>query len=177
MIRALQPEILINNRLPGVGDFVTPERFVPAQAPDGPWETCMTMNESWGYNPSDSRWKSARQLIHTLCEVAGRGGNLLLNVGPMGDGRLQPEALERFESVRSKKHKGNVPRDSIERWECGRKRSHIHTTEFKPWEGRALLESGPSYLGLAQVNRKCATSRPNLLSQIEGRNPIPAGYV
>ena len=121
MIRELQPEIVINDRLPGVGDFVTPERFVPAQAPEGAWETCMTMNESWGYNPSDTRWKSARQLIHTLCEVAGRGGNLLLNVGPMGDGRLQPEALERFAE--------------IERWMARHAESIIDTTPgLESWQ-------------------------------------------
>lgn len=91
MIRALQPGILINDRLPGQGDYDTPEQFVPAQAPARRWETCLTMNDSWGYNPDDSDYKSARALIHTLCEVAGRGGNLLLNVGPRGDGSLPPE--------------------------------------------------------------------------------------
>ena len=59
MIRALQPEILINDRLPGVGDYDTPEQFVPPQPPGRAWETCMTMNESWGYNPDDTQFKSA----------------------------------------------------------------------------------------------------------------------
>jgi alpha-L-fucosidase len=101
MIRSLQPEILINDRVPGCGDYATPEQFVPPKPPEGPWETCMTMNESWGYNPSDTKYKSARQLIHTLCEVAGRGGNLLLNVSPMGDGRLPSEQVERLETLAS----------------------------------------------------------------------------
>jgi alpha-L-fucosidase len=57
------------------------------------------MNESWGWNPADERWKSPHQLIHTLCEVAGKGGNLLLNVGPMGDGALPARALERFAAL------------------------------------------------------------------------------
>ena len=56
----------------------------------------MTINESWGYNPDDKQFKSGRQLIHTLCEIAARGGNLLLNVGPMADGKLPPELLERL---------------------------------------------------------------------------------
>ncbi len=99
MIRELQPGILINDRLPGAGDYKTPEQFVPAQPPAGRWETCMTMNESWAYNPADTRWKSPRTLIQTLCEVAGRGGNLLLNVGPMGDGRLPPEIAERLAAI------------------------------------------------------------------------------
>ena len=99
MIRSLQPEILINERLPGFGDFDTREQFIPLQPSKRAWETCMTINESWGYNRSDSHFKSARQLIHTLCEVAGKGGNLLLNVSPMGDGQIQPELLERLAVV------------------------------------------------------------------------------
>ncbi|TAK65863.1 MAG: alpha-L-fucosidase, partial [Dehalococcoidia bacterium] len=99
MIRQLQPEILINDRLPGFGDFDTPEQFVPARPPARAWETCMTINDSWGYNPSDANYKSARELIHTLCEAAGRGGNLLLNVGPKGDGSLPAELTDRLAVV------------------------------------------------------------------------------
>ena len=96
MIRTLQPEILINDRLPSKGDYDTPEQFVPPQLPARAWECCMTINESWGYNPADKHFKSSRELIHSLCEIAGRGGNLLLNVGPMADGTLPPELLERL---------------------------------------------------------------------------------
>ena len=99
MIRSLQPGIMINDRLPGSGGYETPEQFVPAQPPERPWETCLTINDSWGYNTTDTRWKSARQIIHTLCEVAGKGGNLLLNAGPRGDGSLQPEVLERLAAI------------------------------------------------------------------------------
>ncbi len=99
MIRSLQPHCLVNDRLPGFGDFDTPEQFIPAQPPTRPWETCLTINESWGYNPTDQQFKSARQLIHTLCEVAGKGGNLLLNVSPMGNGEIPPEQVERLEAV------------------------------------------------------------------------------
>jgi alpha-L-fucosidase len=99
MIHSLQPEVVINDRIPGYGDYQTPEQAVPPRAPDGPWETCLTMNNSWGYNPSDRDLKSARALIHMLCEVAGKGGNLLLNVSPMGDGALPPEQIERLELI------------------------------------------------------------------------------
>ena len=99
MMRDLQPGIVINDRLPGEGDYETPEQFVPAKPPARPWETCMTMNESWAYNPSDTKWKSRRQLIHTLCEVAGKGGNLLLNVGPRGDGSLPDEIAGRLDAI------------------------------------------------------------------------------
>ena len=100
MIRSLQPDILINDRLPGFGDFDTPEQFVPPRPPDRAWETCMTINESWGYTPADHNFKSGRTIVHTLCEIAGRGGNFLLNVAPMADGRIQPELLERLEALK-----------------------------------------------------------------------------
>ena len=99
MIRGLQPGILINDRLPGQGDFTTPEQFVPATPPGGLWETCMTMNHSWGYVPDDDEYKSGRELIHTLCEVTGRGGNLLLNVSPTGAGALPREQIERLDTM------------------------------------------------------------------------------
>ena len=99
MIRLLQPHCLINDRLPEFGDFDTPEQMIPAHPPARSWETCLTINESWGYNSSDQQFKSARQLIHSLCEVAGKGGNLLLNVSPMGNGQLPAEQVERLEVV------------------------------------------------------------------------------
>lgn len=99
MIRDLQPDCLINDRLPGFGDFDTPEQIIPAHPPERSWETCLTINESWGYNPTDQQFKSARQLIHSLCEVAGKGGNLLLNVSPMGNGQLPSEQVERLRAI------------------------------------------------------------------------------
>jgi alpha-L-fucosidase len=101
LIRSLQPEVVINDRLPAFGDYDTPEQLVPAKPPARRWETCLTMNRSWGYNPADTDYKSARELVHTLCEVAGRGGNLLLNVSPMADGQLPREQIERLETVGS----------------------------------------------------------------------------
>jgi alpha-L-fucosidase len=99
LIAELAPDCLVNDRLPGYGDFTTPEQFVPPQPPPGRWETCMTMNHSWGYNPGDTRYKSTRHLVHTLCEVVGRGGNLLLNISPMGSGAVPPEQERRLEEV------------------------------------------------------------------------------
>jgi alpha-L-fucosidase len=121
LIRELQPGILVNDRLPTVGDFETPEQFVPAQAPARTWETCMTLNESWGYNPDDGAWKSPRQVVHTLCEVAGKGGNLLLNVSPMGDGAIMPEqrailgAMQRWLSQNGESITGTEP--GLEPWQ------------------------------------------------------------
>lgn len=99
LVRSLQPGILVNDRLPGRGDYATPEQFIPPTPPGGRWETCLTMNESWGFNPYDSHYKSANTLVHTLAEVAGRGGNLLLNVSPDGAGHVIPEQTARLEAL------------------------------------------------------------------------------
>ena len=105
-------QIVINDRLPGFGDYDTPEQFVPAQAPARPWEVCMTINESWGYNPSDTAYKSSRELVHMLCETVSRRGRFLLNVGPMGDGRLPPDRLvgpERLEQRATRSFRRDPP--------------------------------------------------------------------
>lgn len=110
MIRELQPGILINDRLSGQGDFTTPEQAVPASVPEGRWETCMTMNRSWGFVPGDSQYKSAHEIVHTLCEVAGKGGNLLLNVSPDADGNLPAPQVERLSAVGDwmRRHAGSI---------------------------------------------------------------------
>jgi alpha-L-fucosidase len=99
MIRELQPGILINDRLPGQGDYKTPEQAIPSTTPEGRWETCMTMNRSWGYVPEDAEYKSSTEITRTLAEVAWKGGNLLLNVSPTADGSLPPQQLERLDAV------------------------------------------------------------------------------
>ena len=90
-IRSLSPKTLINDRLFTQGDFRTPEQWIPAQPLPEPWECCMTMNYSWAYVPSDTAFKTPYEILRTLIEVVSRGGNLLLNIGPRGDGSLVPE--------------------------------------------------------------------------------------
>ena len=101
LIRTHQPAALVNDRCLGHGDFVTPEQQMPIVAPDRPWEVCMTMNTTWGYVPTDDTWKSPLVLLHTLIEAVSMGGNLLINVGPMGDGAFPPEAVQRLEVLAS----------------------------------------------------------------------------
>lgn len=93
MIRSLQPAIVINDRLADrmLGDYATPEQNVPVQAPDRMWETCMTINETWAYNPRDRAFKSSAEIIATLIETTSKGGNLLFNVGPSANGEILPE--------------------------------------------------------------------------------------
>ncbi len=99
MVRELQPEIVINNRSRVPEDYDTPEQHVAASAAGRAWETCMTMNGSWGWHAGDRAWKSASELIATLVRVTSLGGNLLLNVGPRPDGAFPPEAAERLEQI------------------------------------------------------------------------------
>ncbi|MBL0178469.1 MAG: alpha-L-fucosidase [Gemmatimonadetes bacterium] len=107
-IRRRAPHIVINDRINGsgtpkgvrLGDFGTPENEVPATGtPERDWESCMTMNENWGYKAKDQNWKSPQKLVELLVETASKGGNLLLNVGPMADGRFPAPAIERLEAV------------------------------------------------------------------------------
>ncbi len=101
MIRSLQPGILINNRhlLDEIADFGTPEQFVPVGKQKKLWESCMTINNTWAYNPRDHRHKSAKELVQNLSRTAGGGGNLLLNVGPKPDGTIQEEFSSRLDGI------------------------------------------------------------------------------
>jgi alpha-L-fucosidase len=88
---SLQPSIITNDRLKRPdfpGDIKTPEQKIPGlqELDNSDWETCMTMNGTWGYRTSDTNWKSASTLIRNLCDIASKGGNYLLNVGPKADG-------------------------------------------------------------------------------------------
>ena len=126
LIHSIQPATLVNNRIGVPGDFGTPEQFIPdriptkkvaiklqgtTKTPDSTspsvpaaddfqlWETCMTINGTWAYNKNDARYKSTKELIQDLVNVASKGGNLLLDVGPTPEGTIQPEFVERLQAM------------------------------------------------------------------------------
>ncbi len=156
LIHELSPSTLVNDRLGGSYDFITPEQFIPrrgipikhtlprlsdgqfrillsllrapganvllrklarkyaegslqlAKVPTAsypspkkfqPWETCMTMNKTWAYNPTDREYKPANLLLYSLVEIASKGGNYLLNIGPSPQGTFPPEAMERLATI------------------------------------------------------------------------------
>jgi alpha-L-fucosidase len=125
MIHEFQPATLVNDRIGVDGDYETPEQFIPAAIPTKGvvltgidpsvssrlkntiprqedfrlWETCMTINNTWAYNKNDHEYKSEQTLIRSLVEVASRGGNFLLNVGPQPDGQIQPEFQQRLRAI------------------------------------------------------------------------------
>jgi alpha-L-fucosidase len=114
-MRELKPSIIVNNRvgkgrkgMEGMnkddqeyaGDFGTPEQQIPATGLKGvDWETCMTMNDTWGFKSYDTNWKSAQTLVRNLIDSASKGGNYLLNVGPTAEGDIPASSVERLADV------------------------------------------------------------------------------
>ena len=101
---ALRPNIITNDRLkrPNYpGDFKTPEQRIPnlSELDGKDWETCMTMNDTWGFKSYDSNWKSSKTMIRNLIDIASKGGNYLMNVGPKADGTIPEESITRLREV------------------------------------------------------------------------------
>jgi alpha-L-fucosidase len=99
MVFALQPDIIVNNRNALPGDFSTPEQTIKAEAGGRAWESCMTLNDSWGYQKADDNWKDPRTVIRNLITCARDGGNYLLNIGPQPDGGIPPQSERILRSV------------------------------------------------------------------------------
>ena len=114
-VRGLKPDIIINNRvgtgrkgMEGLnktdrtyaGDFGTPEQQIPANGIKGvDWESCMTMNDTWGFKSYDTNWKSTETIVRNLVDIASKGGNYLLNVGPTAEGEIPAASVERLAGV------------------------------------------------------------------------------
>jgi alpha-L-fucosidase len=114
-VRAIKPTLIVNNRVGnnrqgmnglaaggrvGLGDFGTPEQQVPPEGlPGVDWETCMTINDNWGFQSFDDNWKSPQTLLRTLVDIASKGGNLLLNVGPTSQGEIPPQSVSRLQEM------------------------------------------------------------------------------
>jgi alpha-L-fucosidase len=98
LCRGLQPSIIVNNRTGAPGDYDTPEQRVGGFNMDRPWETCMTICRQWAWKPDDTM-KSLQQCLQTLILTAGGNGNLLFNVGPMPDGRIEDRQIDRLKEM------------------------------------------------------------------------------
>ncbi|MBB3186214.1 alpha-L-fucosidase [Microbacter margulisiae] len=98
----LKPNIITNNRLGGgfPGDYETPEQQIPPNGlPGHDWETCMTINNTWGFKQDDHNWKSTKVLLRNLIDIASKGGNYLLNVGPDATGVIPQPEVQRLKEM------------------------------------------------------------------------------
>ncbi len=98
MARAIQPDVVINNRTGAKGDYDTPEQKIGGFQIDRPWETCMTICRQWAWKPND-KMKSLEQCLHTLIATSGGDGNLLFNVGPMPSGEIEARQIDRLKEM------------------------------------------------------------------------------
>jgi alpha-L-fucosidase len=89
----------VNNRLGLPADYGTPEQRIPGEKSDTPFEVCMTLNKHWGYNKADKDFKSPKVVIQNLADIASKGGNYLLNVGPTAEGVIPSESIEILKQV------------------------------------------------------------------------------
>ncbi|MCB0747322.1 MAG: alpha-L-fucosidase, partial [Ignavibacteriae bacterium] len=94
MLLARNPNVIINSRLQGRGDYETPEQGPPVVRPEAKyWELCYTMNDSWGYQQNDTDYKTPQQLLDVFVDCISQGGNLLLDIGPKADGTIPEEQI------------------------------------------------------------------------------------
>ena len=205
-VRSLQPDIIINNRVDKgragmkgmtegdhLGDFGTPEQEIPAGAdfPDRDWESCMTMNNNWGYNRADDDWKSAATLIRNLIDTASKGGNYLLNVGPMASGAFPPPSVERLEAIgkwmdvngESIYGTSAGPIGAAPWGRCTKKGSRLYLHVFDwPGDGRLVIPlaqrvTGAYLLADPSVKLNCATFGAELVVSLPARAPDPIAMV
>src|SRR3984893_12939391 len=94
MVFELQPDIIVNNRNHQPGDFSTPEQRIVAETGGRAWESCMTLNDSWGYQRADDNWKTSKTIVRNLISCVRDGGNYLLNIGPKPDGSIPEESVK-----------------------------------------------------------------------------------
>lgn len=100
MIRKLQPDCIVNARIGNrLGDYAVSEQKIPDTGDVQPWETCMTLNGHWGYKKDDEKWKPTETLVRNLIDIASKGGNFLLNVGPTGEGIIPAPSVTRLAQV------------------------------------------------------------------------------
>lgn len=169
----LNPQLIVNNRIGAgrkgmagftqagsfAGDFGTPEQEIPATGVDVDWESCMTMNRTWGYSSTDEDWKSGPELIHNLIDIASKGGNYLLNVGPKADGTFPQESIDRLQEIGKWMHLNGESiygtTAAIFRPEWGRvtcKEGHLYLHVFQwPTDGKLVMPALANSLNKASL--------------------------
>jgi alpha-L-fucosidase len=217
-VRRKQPKIVMNNRLfripeagftgmgtnaisskldPKYGDFITPEQHIPATGMPGvDWETCMTMNTTWGYSEHDHQWKSNETLLRNLIDIASKGGNYLLNIGPKGDGSVPPESVAAMQGIGAwmKKNGESIyatsasPFEKLDWGRCtqkslggGRTRLYLHVFDW-PKDGKLAIPftagggARARLLGTGKTLTVAGADRQTTIA-VEGQAPDPIASV
>ncbi|GMV24931.1 MAG: hypothetical protein AMXMBFR58_09620 [Phycisphaerae bacterium] len=180
LCRQIQPWTIVNNRVgkgrQGMaghtaagdfpGDFGTPEQEIPATGlPGQDWESCMTMNDTWGFKSKDHNWKSPQTLVRMLIETTSKGGNFLLNVGPTAEGEIPQPSLDRLAEVG--------------RWMKLNNRSIYGAgpSPFRelPW-GRCTSRDGTLYLHVFDMPADGTLVVPGLLNAVTSARLLASGH-
>ena len=199
-VRSLQPSIIVNNRvdkgrkgMQGMsssrefrGDYGTPEQEIPPKGlPGVDWESCMTMNDTWGFKKNDQNWKSATTLIRNLVDIASKGGNFLLNVGPTAEGEIPAASVERLaemgrwmrvngESIHGSKAS---PLGLLPFGRCTVKPGHLYLHVFEwPADGRLTIPAAGLQIGSVYALADAQKSALRVLQE-GGRAIIDASTV
>ena len=144
-VRGLQPSLIVNNRVgkgrngmqgmnnadDAAGDFGTPEQEILGESSGLDWESCMTMNDHWGYNRHDKNFKSAGELIWNLADIVAKGGNYLLNVGPTAEGTFPPECVERLDTLGAWTRTNAAALYGAQRWTHWQEGEHVRYVQGK----------------------------------------------
>ncbi len=164
LLHAWNPGVILNSRIGHHGDYATPEQAMPITPPEGPWEFCMTLNNSWGWRCDDEQFKSTEDLIEILVECISGGGNLLLAIGPKADGSIDPRHREPLLELGDwiRRHHAAVMES-----ERGLPSGHVHAPSTLSKDGRVL------YIFLAHPPRKALLlkglySTPTLQARVLG---------
>jgi alpha-L-fucosidase len=164
-VRNLQPDILVNNRVGKgrqgmqgmskdnsyVGDFGTPEQEVLSTSSTMPWESCMTMNDTWGFKTSDTNWKSTETLVKNLVDIVSKGGNFLLNIGPTSEGLIPAPSVQRLkemgewlkingEAIYGVKQLKNYKEGEDIRYTASANGKYIYASLFLPQEKQVIIK-------------------------------------